>query len=104
MFHLSHKLTIPVTCNLYISPNEKYNCLGKHSDLQETFIFQMINHKLWNIYQDHLGRDLKVSNEDIPKATPKGHRCLTLNQGETLYIPANTVHKVECDKDTSRPI
>ena len=98
---LTHRFRIPATCNMYVSPNEKFNCLGKHSDIQETFIFQLLGHKLWTIYSDAEGGDLKRSHDNVDNREDDEvcpHRKLQLNEGDTLYTPSNLVHRVTCDE------
>ena len=91
---------MPAMCHLYLSPNEKYNLSEEHIDAQEAFIFQMVNHKLWKIYQDDRGEDLRSSHKRFTKDICKAYKCLTLSQREILYLPSNVVHKAECKGDT----
>ena len=98
---LSRRYSIPMTCNMYVSPGGGIDCLGKHSDIQETFIFQLVGEKRWNIYQDEDGNDLRLCHEDVQRDGEGSHRTLVLRRGETLYTPSNLVHKVECVGDAS---
>ena len=95
--NLSHRFQIPMTCNMYISPNKEFNCLGKHADIQETFIFQLFGRKRWMIFQDDNGEDLRLYYDDVQCSPCTSYRILNLDQGEILYTPSNLVHKVECD-------
>ena len=98
---LSRHFRLPTTCNMYVSPNSEFNCLGRHADIQESFIVQLLGRKRWFIYLDDEGRDLRRSHEavdNLPQDIP--HRQLTLEEGETLYTPSNLVHRVECDGAT----
>ena len=95
----SRRFKIPMTCNMYVSPGRGFDCLGKHTDIQETFVFQLVGHKLWKIFQDEEGNDLRLDYENVNRDGDEPYRTLTLSRGETLYTPSNLVHKVECDGD-----
>ena len=93
---LSNRFRMPATCNMYLSPNDSYNCLGKHSDPQETFIFQLLGKKNWKIFTKNQDEDLRLLNSKAINGPQKEFRSICLEQGETLYTPSNLVHKVEC--------
>ena len=99
---LSKRFKIPMTCNMYVSPHEHINCLGKHADIQETFIFQVMGHKLWTIYQNDDDEDIRLDHSSVARDNIKEKsRSVRLDQREILYTPSNLVHKVECDKEIS---
>ena len=78
---LSNCFQMPIYCTLYLSPNESINCLGKHKDIEEIFIYQLIGKKEWKIFL----------NSSIEK-----FRSIILEPRETLYLPSRTIHKAEC--------
>ena len=93
---LSRRFKIPSTCNMYVTPNKDFNCLGKHSDFNEVFILQLIGKKRWMIFQDEESKDLLLKNDDKRKNNDHSHRDLELTPMDLLYLPRETVHKVEC--------
>ena len=93
---LSHRFKIPSTCNMYVTPNKDFNCLGKHSDFNEIFILQLVGRKRWMVFQDEKSKDLLLNNDDKRKNDYHFHRDLELTPMDILYLPRNTVHKVEC--------
>ena len=93
---LSHRFKTPATCNMYVTPNKDFNCLGKHSDFNETFILQLIGKKKWMIFQDEQTKDLILDNDDKRKHNDHAHRTIDLTPMGLLYLPRNTVHKVKC--------
>ena len=94
--HLSHRFKTPSACNMYVTPNKDFNCLGKHSDFNELFILQLLGKKKWMIFQDEQGKDLLLNNDDKRKNNEHFHRTIELTPMDLLYLPRNTVHKVEC--------
>ena len=94
--YLSHRFKIPATCNMYVTPNKDFNCLGKHSDFNETFILQLIGKKKWMIFQDEKNKDLLLDNDDKRKHNDHAHRTIDLTPMDLLYLPRDTVHKVKC--------
>ena len=93
---LSRRFKTPSTCNMYVTPNKDFNCLGKHSDFNEIFILQLVGKKRWMIFQDEESKDLRLKNDDKRKNNDHSHRDLELTPMDLLYLPRETVHKVEC--------
>ena len=81
---------------MYVTPNKDFNCLGKHSDFNEIFILQLVGGKRWMIFQDDQSKDLLLDNDDKRKNNNHFHRTIELTPMDILYLPRNTVHKVEC--------
>ncbi len=88
---------VPVSCNMYISPNNSLNGLGIHSDEQITFALQLLGSKKWFIYLDTDGEELKRDNSLLPENhTNLKRKEIIIKQGDILYVPFNVIHKAEC--------
>ncbi len=94
---VSKNFCIPVTCNLYTSPNSSINGLDFHSDSQITFVYQLYGSKKWHFILDRDGFELRKDNSFICDLDKKlCSKEIIINENEILFIPFNSIHRAEC--------
>lgn len=89
---LEADLHCPLQSNIYITPP---NAKGfkAHVDDHHVFILQTQGSKAWRV-NNLPAKDInKLSKNPQSHIDEENHRCLTLNAGDLLYIPAYTAHE-----------
>jgi hypothetical protein len=88
---------IPISVNMYVTPNQEAPCLATHSDYTDVFIFQLMGEKKWTFFRNEEGSFLSGDNE---KASEKNEALkksikkeFITSTGDVFHIPALVYHE-----------
>ncbi len=86
-----------VGSNCYITPGGSQGLAPHHDDV-DVFVCQLEGRKTWNLYKphDHLAQ---TCSNDYPRDVIGAPYTVTLEPGDTLYLPRGTIHEAVADSN-----
>lgn len=97
---LSAELGHPSHTNLYLTPPHTKG-FTPHWDYQEAFILQLWGSKHWKIERERRSLWTGSDERDDDLELRDNPYCVTLKQGDLIYVPRGFVHAVEASSEPS---